>query len=332
MDVSDITWFLLELGCDKIKTGSKAVSATCPLAYFTHAKMADNTPSFAVSIVPGSTSGYKCLACGHRGTLPSLVWKLTKYKNQDLSHLLKFLTVKNAPSGKEVVAGIVKETSKPYWHDKSAPPPRTLPPLAPEPETIIPDEVLERFWEVPDRVMQWLRHARRLTDKSIQRWELGWHAKARRVSIPIRDDNHNLVGISGRASPLPEDEGLKPKYLHSAGFKTANHLYGEDKARTNARVYLVEGFFDVIYLTQRGYNAVAICGSFISALQIEKLKRFSRVTLVLDGDKAGREATERALRALSKVMRTDAINLPEGVDPDELSDGELVEFLGPPND
>ena len=65
------------------------------------------------------------------------------------------------------------------------------------------------------------------------------------------------------------------------------------KENREGEVYLVEGFFDVISLTQLGIeNCIAILGTNLSEDQISLLTSLQKkIVLFLDGDKAGREAT-----------------------------------------
>jgi DNA primase len=134
------------------------------------------------------------------------------------------------------------------------------------------------------------------------------------------------VGISGRAFHAEQ----LPKYLHSSGFRRDYYLYGEYQARTGERGFLCEGFFDVIYLRQYGYNAVAMLGSHLSRFQVEKLvKFFSDVVIVPDGDGPGYEAAKKAEAQLSPRLPTIVAKVPFGKDPDQLDENELTSLLGP---
>lgn len=214
--------------------------------------------------------------------------------------------------------------------------PRTVAGLMINPEKIridnfepvsIESEVIQRFQPIPENVLQYLEEDRGLTPAAIAEWQLGWHRD--RITIPIWEMNTNaLVGISGRAY----GEGVAPKYLHGAGFRGSFYLYGEHRIKGfDLPGVLVEGFFDVIGLWQRGYYAVAMFGSHLSAFQAYKLKElFGSLTILPDGDKAGHEAASKAERIAGTLLPTKvARDVPDGIDPDQLSDSQLLDLLGP---
>lgn len=192
----------------------------------------------------------------------------------------------------------------------------------------LPDELLKNFQPLSLEVREYLE-ARNLTKASILDWELGWHAGAHRISIPIRDKNGKLVGISGRAF-----HGGKPKFLHSDGFHKDFYLYGEHRCQTGGVVYLVEGFFDVMMLWQRGYRSPLsyMGGGGISAFQVTKLESFGfkRAIIIPDGDAAGRKMAEQVHKAVNERIPAEIVSMKDGLDPDDLEADELVELLGEP--
>jgi DNA primase len=96
---------------------------------------------------------------------------------------------------------------------------------------------------------------------------------------------------------------------------------------------VTEGFFNVIGLWQSGYqNAVAIMGSYPSRHQVEKMAMFfERVLILGDGDKAGREMALKVLEAVKPLMPARIVDIPEGKDPQDLTDEEKILLLGPPD-
>jgi DNA primase len=193
----------------------------------------------------------------------------------------------------------------------------------------IPEEHLKPF-VLSRKALAYLKD-RGLCEKSIREWELGWHERAQRIVIPIRDTENRLVGISGRAF----HSYMKPKFLHSAGFHRDLYLFGEHRIGKNkgATGYLVEGFFDVFLLWQWGYRyPVAMLGSYLSAFQVEKLVNFfDEVVIVPDGDAAGYEAAYRAYGQLHHRIRVRIASVPEGLDPDQLDPTQREKLLGVPS-
>jgi len=145
-----------------------------------------------------------------------------------------------------------------------------------------------------------------------------------RVVFPIRDKRGRVIGFGGRVL----DDSL-PKYLNSpetAVFQKGREVYGlyELLARNSKpeRIVVVEGYMDVIALAQFGVGyAVAALGTATSKEHLELLFRFTNeVVFCFDGDKAGREASWRAVIAAFPSLRdgrqVKIIELPLGVDPD----------------
>jgi DNA primase len=94
-------------------------------------------------------------------------------------------------------------------------------------------------------------------------------------------------------------------------------------------VVLVEGFFDCMKVSQSGYPCVALMGSTMSPMQERMLaETFSDIVVMLDGDEAGRVATQTISDRLQKVVfKVEMVELPEGVQPDQLSSGEISRLL-----
>jgi DNA primase len=147
-----------------------------------------------------------------------------------------------------------------------------------------------------------------------------------RVMFPILDMRGKVVGFGGRAMPGAQSDG--PKYMNSVEspiFHKSKIAYGMYQAqkhiRENDEVVLVEGYFDVIALHAAGFqNAVATCGTALTADHLQVFKRFaSKVTVLFDGDKAGITATERAMElGLQHGSILYGAVIPEGMDPDEI--------------
>lgn len=147
-----------------------------------------------------------------------------------------------------------------------------------------------------------------------------------RIVFPIRDSRGRVIGFGGRVI----DEG-EPKYLNSPEtpvFQKGRELYGFYEARRFTRklerLLLVEGYMDVIALSQHGItDVVATLGTATSAIHFEKLFRaVPSAVCCFDGDEAGRRAAWKALTIALPLMR-DGIELsflllPEGEDPDSL--------------
>ena len=165
-----------------------------------------------------------------------------------------------------------------------------------------------------------------------------------RLIFPIRNPRGKVIGFGGRA--LGESG---PKYINSPQsplFDKSTTLYAADRARDAARqtdrAVVVEGYMDVITAHQFGFrNVVASMGTALTEKQVDVLKRLSkRISLALDADAAGQEATLRSLKSSwqsfyrsvhplqgSNRRRflegppdqvVDIVTLPKGEDPDSI--------------
>ncbi|MFP7477811.1 DNA primase [Terribacillus saccharophilus] len=144
-----------------------------------------------------------------------------------------------------------------------------------------------------------------------------------RVIFPIRNHLGKTVGFGGRTL----GGGQEPKYLNSSEselFQKGRMLFNFDLARGEIRksgqVVVFEGYNDVIAAHQAGVkNGVATLGTSLTETQARLLKRYAeQVVICYDGDKAGFEATYRALQILQKTgNHVRVAMLRDGLDPDD---------------
>jgi len=151
---------------------------------------------------------------------------------------------------------------------------------------------------------------------------------AGRCVIPIRDENSQLVAYAGRAV-----NGEEPKYRFPAGFSKSQVLFNLDRATQTGgnHVIVVEGFFDALKVHQAGHPVVALMGASFSQRQSELLlSHFVSVTLMLDGDETGRRAADVIAQILQLKAPVRKVELPNHVQPDQLSKVEINALVGPP--
>jgi DNA primase len=142
-----------------------------------------------------------------------------------------------------------------------------------------------------------------------------------RILFPISDISGRICGFGGRIV----GEG-QPKYLNSPEsliFNKGKLLLGlfqqKEFIRRQNHAVLVEGNFDLISLVAHGCNNVAApLGTALTREQLRLLKRFAeKITLLFDGDNAGRKAAVRAVPLfLAEQIPGRVAFLPAGHDPD----------------
>ena len=152
-----------------------------------------------------------------------------------------------------------------------------------------------------------------------------------RIAIPIHDERGELGAYAGRWAgddgTLPEGEG---KYKLPSRFRKSLILWNLHRVPSEAKtVVIVEGYFQAIAVHVAGFpNVVALMGSTLSrAQQTLLLSRFTEVTLFLDGDAAGRAATETIRQQLESERITRVAWCPQGRQPDTLDAAEIQELL-----
>jgi DNA primase len=147
-----------------------------------------------------------------------------------------------------------------------------------------------------------------------------------RIVIPIHNSNGELVAYAGRSI-----DGSEPRYKFPTGFHKSLELYNLHRVKDELSVVLVEGFFDCMKVTQAGFPSIALMGSTMSNAQ-EELNRqhFAHVVVMLDGDEAGRGASEGIADRLRRlVYQVDVVELSVGSQPDLLSLDELNHRINP---
>ncbi|MBD3422336.1 MAG: DNA primase [Chitinivibrionales bacterium] len=143
-----------------------------------------------------------------------------------------------------------------------------------------------------------------------------------RIMFPLTDLTGKTIAFAGRSL----DSETMPKYLNSPEtplYRKSKTLYGLHKARDVVKeldtVYIVEGYMDYLALYEAGiFNCAATSGTALTQEHAHILRRFtSNITLVFDGDNAGRSAAEKAFFVLAPMsLDISVLLLPQGEDPD----------------
>ncbi len=165
-----------------------------------------------------------------------------------------------------------------------------------------------------------------------------------RLMFAVLDLHGRVIAFSGRALDAPDEAELREakiepmgstqgsevaKYVNSPEspvYKKREAVFGLYQARQGLRsegeCVLVEGNFDVMSLYARGIqNVVAPLGTAFTPEQARQIKRFApSVTLLFDGDSAGRRAARAARDACRDAgLHARVATLPDGTDPDDLA-------------
>jgi len=154
-----------------------------------------------------------------------------------------------------------------------------------------------------------------------------------RIMFPIRNKSNKIVGFGGR--DISGNDSAK--YLNSPETQIYNKreiLYGlaesKNLIRKEKKVFLVEGYMDLIQLFQNGIkNIAASSGTSLTMQQVSQLKKFTdNVYIIYDGDKAGRKASISAgYNLLKGGITPKIIEIPDNEDPDSYVKKNGVDYI-----
>ena len=320
----------------------------------------DTTPSFMVS---PSKQICKCFACGEGGTAINFLMKheqitypealrwLAKKYNIEIQEKELTDEEKQQQSDRESMF-IVNEWARTYFQDI----------LKNDPDGIaigkqyfrsrgIRDDIVEKFclgFALPQRdalakaALKAGYQAEFLekTGLCIKNEKGIYDRYAGRVIFPWLNVSGKVVAFGGRLLDA-RTKGVQQKYVNSPDseiYHKDHELYGLYQAKKaiakEDRVYMVEGYTDVIAMHQSGIeNVVANSGTALSVYQIKLLRRFTQnITLLYDGDEAGIHAAMRGTdMLLAEGMNIKVLLLPDGDDPDSFakkhSSQELKDYI-----
>ena len=150
--------------------------------------------------------------------------------------------------------------------------------------TPLPEKILKQFISKSNSL--WCVEG--ISTRSQKYFQIGFDLLTERITIPIRDELGNLVGVKGR---LFDDNNINDdKYIYLYNCPKSKILYGLDKnykhIKKKNEVIVVEGEKSVIKLHSLGYkNVVAVGSKHISKVQVEKLLRLCvPITIAFDKD------------------------------------------------
>jgi DNA primase len=141
-----------------------------------------------------------------------------------------------------------------------------------------------------------------------------------RVMFPIINISGNVIAFGARA--LGDQ---KPKYINTSEtpiFKKGSNLFSINFAKKSKKDFfiLAEGYMDVVAISQIGFdNVVASLGTSITSAQARLISKYIKeVVIAYDSDRAGQNATEKAILILRQAgMFVRVLKISRGKDPDE---------------
>jgi DNA primase len=292
----------------------------------------DNEPSCGVWRDSGA---FLCFGCGEEGSLAKLV---SEVKGITLPEARRWIKGEDNISDMEkALHRFLDNENHTFRYFKMRSFLSTYPSVFKYPDGM---DYLQRIGGEPE--------GRRLNKEIIKHFRIRWGGNVRkyrnRVVIPIRTDSGKLLSYVGRT--IKKDVKPKTRKARSSPHRTFFGLYEllkkvSKKDLPFQYLIIVEGEFDAIYLQQHGIPAIANMGTMkMSPMKIKLLRKYSRgVILSYDGDLAGRNAMYGSIDKHGKIhpgeqelldpyIPTICINLPDGKDPNNLSDKQITGIYG----
>jgi hypothetical protein len=161
-------------------------------------------------------------------------------------------------------------------------------------------------------VPQYLVERRGIVKADVDRWRIGfdaalspepWKGAAGAAVFPVWEEKGKLVGAARRTV----HDGVEPRFFDTPGVWKSEVFYGEHAIDTTIeRVHITEGVIGTIFAARVLPNAIGMLGALneVGTVRFDKLKRWcSQVILVLDNDRAGKNAVDGYLDARNRWRR-----------------------------
>lgn len=145
------------------------------------------------------------------------------------------------------------------------------------------------------------------------------------VAVRLHDICGQPIGYCGRRLD-PNEIAAWGKWRFPKFLPKSRILYNAHRAIVYKKygLILVECPWSAMRLSQAGWpNVVSLLGTSLSQVQADWLVAAPSLLLMLDGDDTGRKATASIIEKLGAKTKTFVHQLPQGLDPDDLSDAEL---------
>ena len=171
--------------------------------------------------------------------------------------------------------------------------------------------------KLPQRLRNYLRKGRGISDAVIDRFLLGWNGS--RITMPIFDGRGELAFF--KLAKDPEDKTDSPKVLATPGARA--ELYGWERVLAKPEeIIICEGEFDRLVLESRGFAAVTSTGGAATFRRewAEALFAIPTIYVCFDNDLAGRIGADRVARLIPHAR---IVQLPQEVG----EGGDVTDFF-----
>lgn len=147
-----------------------------------------------------------------------------------------------------------------------------------------------------------------------------------RVWFPITDIEGDITYLHGRLIEDHASKTVMARKYHNTPAGARKVMYPYDVMPKKRRVYLVEGFFDYLNLYDKGVMNVICLFGLGGGIDFSHLN-CKYITLLLDGDTSGKAKAEKLRETLSSRYIVDIITLPKKIDPGNMTDKMIEEYI-----
>lgn len=166
------------------------------------------------------------------------------------------------------------------------------------PNEPINESTLNNFRTIPD--YGWLKEGISLHTQEF--YQIGYDYQTHRITIPIRNEKGELVGVKGRLLKEEDRNDFNPKYMYLYNCNISQEWFNMNNAKDsileNKKVYIFESEKSVMKMHTFGYNnSLAISSSDISEVQVSMIKNLGLdidIILCYDKDKDVDEVKRKA--------------------------------------
>ncbi len=279
----------------RMRRQTHSLSGPCPI------HRGDNPRAFVVS---RSKNLWRCFTgCDAGGDVVDLVRGLDRCAYRQVAHYLSSLAREPCP------------TPSPF-----EPVARSSKPFSPF-----------RRWLPLDPKVDFLRR-KAIHPPTARRFEAGLYRGpgflGQAIGVRLHDPQARALGYAARRLD-PVAIQNRGKWNFPPRLPKDQLLYSSHRVRNAHSLVIVECPWGVMRLDQIGIPAVALLGTHLSAVQQQLLLPTPHLIVMMDGDPAGRSAASRISQQMLTHPNLSVASIPDGLDPDELTDGQLAATLQP---
>lgn len=281
-----------------VKPTNRNIMVTCPF----HANGTERKPSCGISTIetkdakrvyPAGTA--HCFTCGYSSDLPEFISNIFGKQDRGMTGY-RWITSR--------FASVTVEQRRPLQLDMSRGKTKE------DKVQYVSEEELASYRYIHDYM-----YFRKLTDKVIDYFDVGYDKAIDSLTFPVHDLKGNVVFVQRRAIG-------KKQFMNESVAEKGKVIYGLYHVYKNLswikEVYIVESILDALTLWTHRIPAVATLGALPTSFQLDLLMKapIRKYVVALDNpliDQAGREGSTRIGDFLSRGKLVNYMKFPEGV-------------------